>query len=130
MKRQKEATMTGRTLSDLSGELQARREAKEKKDRAWEQRMLQHRHNSILGSIVLARQTLAKLPDEPSLSNKAVELARKIYELVHQDLKELEDEVYTYRRNIDGKVTKISHEQKGRRGPFIKPKIRRGKGSY
>lgn len=126
MKRQKEATMTGRTLSDLSGELQARRE----KDRAWEQRMLQHRHNSILGSIVLARQTLAKLPDEPSLSNKAVELARKIYELIHQDLKELEDEVYTYRRNIDGKVTKISHEQKGRRGPFIKPKIRRGKGSY
>jgi hypothetical protein len=93
----------------------------------WDQRMCQHRHNALYGSIIRARQTLEHASSEPTLSDKAQEIANRIMTNAGADLLALEKEIYTHRRNVDGKVVQIHH---GPRRAEAKPKIRRGKGSY
>lgn len=94
----------------------------------WDQRMCQHRHNALYGSIIRARQTLEHASSEPTLSPAAQEIANRIIANAGDDLRALEKEIYAHRRNVDGKVVAIHHGPRPSSPP--KPKIRRGKGSY
>lgn len=72
--------------------------------KAWADRMYRHRHNGLQGTTAYARRLLETMPDE-SMST----IARHHHRRAIQALKLLAAELYDYRLEPNGLVTKVKH---------------------
>lgn len=69
-------------------------------------RMRRHYHNGLLGSLAMAKRTMYSIGTSETTTSKAKKIADSISSL----LCELQEEVYNFRVEPNGKIVQVCHD--------------------